>query len=116
MKKFLVALSVSYFLYGVIMFLFVILRIREVVYSILSNPEIDFLNLIDLPTISFILIGVFFSSLSCWLGYLLFKLKKRRTVIVLTCVLLLGLPIGTALGIVTLCILSVKEIKNAFNS
>ena len=116
MKKFLSIISVGYILYGIAMFAFVGFRILEILKVSSSDPSFSIVGAQGIPILSFVIIGLVLSSLACWLGYILFKLRKRKTVIVLACLLLLGFPFGTVLGIITLCLLLFKEIKNAFSS
>jgi len=114
MRKFLLAVSALYVAYGIFMLSFVASRIIEVLKVGSSDPSFSILSAQGVPILTLGLIGIALASLACWQGYLLFQLKRRKTSIVISCLLLVGFPYGTILGVITLCLLQVTEIKNEY--
>ncbi len=97
-------LSVS----GFLIFLMLTQGLSDSEFS-MSGPE--GLGLILLTTICL--------ALACFafvLSYLLLKRKNYTLAIILASSLLLGVPIGTFLGVISLSLLQSKDIKNEFLS
>ena len=109
-------ISLGYFLYGVVILYFVIpqaILISEAFYEISS---LSIFSVETLPYLSFIIISLTLASMAFFLSYLLFKRKSLKTVRVLSGILVLGIPIGTVLGIVTQRQIGKKEVLHEFES
>jgi len=114
MKTFLSVVSFAYIFYGLVMlavsgfltFLMLTNGLSDSEFS-MSGPE--GLGLMLLTTICL--------ALACFaflLSYLLFKRKHYTLAIILASSLLLGVPIGTFLGMISLSLLQLKDIKFEF--
>ena len=118
MKKTLLVVSICCFIYS-----FIVLIGLGGYYSdlfVFSKTQANLMAVVheqkSIPIFYFVIAGLVIFSLFFWLGYLLLKLKNRKTAIKLASILLLLFPYGTALGVITLCLLQTKEIKNVFTS
>ena len=89
------------------------IQISEAFYEVSS---LSIFSVETLPYLSFIFISLALASMTFFLSYLLFKRKRLKTVRMLSGILVLGIPIGTVLGIITQRQIGKNEILHEFES
>lgn len=84
------------------------------VWRALSEADAEASALQWMPLASFLVIAVAFIAMFVWLGFLLFRRRRRRAALVMAGISCLGIPIGTLLGGLTIYALTRPEISSEF--
>jgi hypothetical protein len=81
------------------------------------HEDPDLFNPLGLaPLVLFFGIGLLFSALAVTNGIMMLKHLHRRSSLVLSCILLLVIPLGTILGIASLFLLTRDEVEQLYRA
>ena len=108
-------LSIGYFLYGISVIYFIGSHILKLLSVATEQSGFIFLSLEAVPLISFIVIALLLMCFIFWLSYLLFTKNRKKTCNVLAVILLIGFPVATVLGIITLWVVNKTQLANEFS-
>ena len=112
MTKLLRFLAVGYIAYGAVTLGFVGQFLWRVFRSGPTPGEVSALQWV--PLVSFLVVAAALSVMFTCLGYLLFRRRHRRLLLVLSSISCLGIPVGTVLGALTIYALTRPEIAREF--
>ena len=117
MKRMLTIIGICYSVYAAAIIVFVFSRINAVLKLIMLDSGKGNLAFSQyMPVITVGAIGVFLAFLTFFLSVLLIRRKKRRLCMILACIFLIEIPVGTVLGIFTVILLTSPLIKQEFRN
>ena len=110
-------IGLGYVTYGILVIVFIVVRLVTGLHLVTENAEMSSIALADyIPLILFGILLVVSVFLIFLLSFFLFKRIKRVICLILSAFFLIGFPLGTILGIASFFVLTRPEVKEQFIS
>lgn len=110
-------IGLGYVIYGILVIVFIAVRLVTGLHLVTENAELNSIAFSDyIPLILFGIIMVVSVFLIFLLSFFLFKKIKRTICLVLSAIFLIGFPLGTILGAASIFVLTRPNVKEQFIS
>ncbi|MEJ2658591.1 MAG: hypothetical protein P8012_15610 [Desulfobacterales bacterium] len=110
-------IGLGYVIYGILVIVFIAVRLVTGLHLVAENAELNSIAFSDyIPLIFLGIIMVVSVFLIFLLSFFLFKRIKRIICLILSAFFLIGFPLGTILGIASFFVLTKPEVKEQFSS